>query len=111
MFVPMDGEDQQTEIPPSFLALYADARQRLREPLAVVRQRYELCEDLAQLLTGQALALSQGGSVGDQEVLQRCLAGLRSADSGLSGDEAGWTVQRLAELLGWGWIETGTRAD
>lgn len=111
MFVPMDGEDQQTEIPPSFLALYADARQRLREPLAVVRQRYELCEDLAQLLTGQALGLSQSGTVSDQEVLQRCLDGLRSADSGLGADEAGWTVQRLAELLGWGWTSSPDRPD
>lgn len=111
MFVPMDGEDQQTEIPPSFLALYADARQRLREPLAVVRQRYELSEDLAQVLTGQALGLSQSGSVSDQEVLQRCLAGLRSTDSGLGADEAGWTVQRLAELLGWGWTSSPDRPD
>ena len=107
----MDGEDQQTEIPPSFLALYADARQRLREPLAVVRQRYELCEDLAQLLTGQALGLSQSGTVSDQEVLQRCLAGLRSTDSGLGADEAGWTVQRLAELLGWSWTSSPDRPD
>lgn len=111
MFVPMDGEDQQTEIPSSFLALYADARQRLREPLAVVRQRYELCEDLAQLLTGQALGLSQSGTVSDQEVLQRCFAGLRNADSGLSAAEAGWAVQRLAELLGWGWPEPGPQPD
>ena len=107
----MDGEDQQTEIPPSFLALYADARQRLREPLSVVRQRYELCEDLAQLLTGQALGLSQSGTVSDQEVLQRCLDGLRSTDSGLGADEAGWTVQRLAELLGWGWPSSPDRPD
>ena len=42
------SSDQLTPIPPSFLALYSGARQRLLAPLSVVRQRYELCEDLAQ---------------------------------------------------------------
>ena len=43
----MTEDDNQIIVPPSFIALFSDARQRLREPAAQVRQRYELCEDLA----------------------------------------------------------------
>ena len=41
----------QIEIPPSFIALHADARGRLTVPVQALRERYELCEDLAQHLT------------------------------------------------------------
>ena len=40
-------DDNQIHVPPSFMAVYSDARQRLLEKPAVVRARYELCEDLA----------------------------------------------------------------
>ena len=45
----MDNENQIT-VPPSFLAVYGDARGRLREHIDTVRARYELCEDLASAL-------------------------------------------------------------
>ena len=35
----MHEEDNQIHVPPSFLAVYADSRQRLREPASVVRNR------------------------------------------------------------------------
>ena len=44
------SDDYQIHIPPSFFALYTDARQRLAEPIATVRERYEVCEDLANHL-------------------------------------------------------------
>ncbi|MDQ7955638.1 MAG: hypothetical protein RET84_07005 [Pseudomonadota bacterium] len=96
------GDESQIQPPPSFLALHTDPRrQRLSLPLAEVRARYELCEDLAQALTEHARALSQGGTVSDNEVLQRCHAGLATPESGLSPAEAEWVVRRLAELLDW----------
>lgn len=96
------GDESQIQPPPSFLALYTDPRrQRLNLPLAEVRARYELCEDLAQALTEHARALSQGGTVSDDEVLQRCHSGLATPESGLSPPEAEWVVRRLAELLDW----------
>ena len=92
----------QIDIPPSFFALYADpARQRLREPIALVRQRYEVCEDLATHLTEHARILAHVEVPSEDEVLHRIHAGLRSAGSGVSPDEARWVVLRLAELLGW----------
>jgi len=95
-------DPNQIEVPPSFLALYATpSGHRLTEPMSLVRQRYELCEDLAQMLTEQAATalFKSGGSEAD------VLAGMRGAlagpDAGLSPAEAQWVVTRLAEVLGW----------
>ena len=46
---PMD-DDGQLSIPPSFAALYRDARGRMTVLAAEFRARYELCEDMAQML-------------------------------------------------------------
>jgi hypothetical protein len=94
-------DESQIQPPPSFLALFTDARrQRLNAPLREVRARYELCEDLAQSLLEPARTLSHGGSLSDDEVLRRCQAGLADADSGLPAAQAEWVIRRLAELLG-----------
>jgi hypothetical protein len=94
-------DDYQILIPPSFEALYVDARRRLKVPLAEFRARYDLCEDMAQMLVehGKAVHYEQGAS--EDLILERMLAGLRAEASGFSGDEAHWIVTRLAELLGW----------
>ncbi len=97
----MDHDDNQIQVPPSFVALYSDARQRLREPPAVVRARYELCEDLASHLVEQAQAQYHGQTPSEAEVLRRMHAGLCSAGSGVSAAEAAWITTRLAELLAW----------
>ena len=95
-------DDYQIDIPPSFLALHTDAsRQRLREPLAVVRARYDVCEDLAAHLVEHARILAHVEVPSEDEVLQRIHAGLRTPESGVSTPEARWIVLRLAELLGW----------
>lgn len=94
-------DDNQIHVPPSFIALYCDARQRLREPAAWVRARYELCEDLAGHLLAQAQTLYQVQTPCEAEILRRIHAGLCSDASGLSPPEATWTVTRLAELLVW----------
>ena len=95
------SDDYQIDIPPSFFAVYTDARQRLSEPIAVVRQRYEICEDLASHLVGHAQVLHHVEVPSEDEILRRIHAGLALPDAGVSGAEAEWIVRRLAELLGW----------
>ena len=46
--------DSQIYIPPSFVAIYSDARGRLQTTLDELAARYELCEDLANHLTEHA---------------------------------------------------------
>lgn len=94
------SDDYQIEIPPSFYALYSDARRRLTVPMDTVRQRYEICEDLANHLTEHCNAAVQEGVSADV-VLERCHRGLLTAESGLAAPEAAWVITRLAELLGW----------
>ena len=97
----MHEEDNQIHIPPSFLAVYADSRQRLREPASVVRSRYELCEDLAGHLVEHAQTLYHVQAPSETEILLRIHAGLCTTESGVSVAEATWIATRLAELLNW----------
>jgi len=92
----------QIEVPPSFLALFtAPAGHRLIQPMGTIRDRYELCEDMALMLTDQAgtALFKSGGST--HEVLAKMKLALLGADSVLQADEADWVVTRIAELLGW----------
>jgi hypothetical protein len=95
------SDEYQIDIPPSFFALYTDARQRLTEPLRTVRVRYDVCEDLANHLVEHATDVHRSIGVPEDEVLRRCHAGLMSPDAGVSANEATWIVRRLAELLNW----------
>jgi hypothetical protein len=95
------SDDYQIDIPPSFFAVFTDARQRLSEPIAVVRERYEVCEDLSNHLVQHAQILHHVEVPSEDEILRRILAGLASPDAGVSAAEAQWIVRRLAELLGW----------
>lgn len=95
-------DDNQIFVPESFLDLYRDrSRQRLSAPIALVRERHELCEDLAQHLVASAQQLHFDHGIPEDEVLIRCEAGLQTPDSGLSRDESIWVMRRLAELLHW----------
>ena len=95
------SDDYQIEIPPSFHALYTDARRRLIIPLRELRDRYEVCEDLAQHLVAHCQSVQ--AEVGDcqTDVLQRVHQGLLATEAVVSLPEAVWVVTRLAELLGW----------
>lgn len=97
----MSEIENQIVVPPSFIALYSDAHGRLRERPALVRERYELCEDLAGHLVGQAQTLYQLQVPSEFEVLRRIHAGLCAAEASVSVAEATWMVTRLAELLQW----------
>ena len=48
-------DDNQIDIPASFITLFvAPGRQKPSEPRHVVADRYELCEDMATMLTETA---------------------------------------------------------
>lgn len=97
----MHDDDNQIHVPPSFMAVYSDARQRLTERASVVRERYELCEDLAGHLVEHAQTLYHVQAPSETEILRRIHAGLCTTESGVSTPEATWIVTRLAELLVW----------
>ena len=94
-------DDNQIHVPPSFMAVFTDTRGRLTEKADGVRARYELCEDLAGHLVEHAQTLYHVQAPSETEILQRIHAGLCTAESGVSVDEATWIVTRLAELLVW----------
>ena len=94
--------DSQIFIPPSFIALYSDARGRLRSTPAELAARYELCEDLANHLVDQAQLLYHGaGAPSEGDILLGIHAGLAAPEAGFPDGQADWIVLRLAELLGW----------
>lgn len=94
--------DSQIFIPPSFIALYSDARGRLRGTPAELAARYELCEDLANHLVEQAQLLYHGaGAPSEGDILLGIHAGLAAPEAGFPDGQADWIVLRLAELLGW----------
>jgi len=97
----MQEHDNQILVPPSFIALFSDARGRLRESADVVRQRYELCDDLANHMVEHAQTLYHVQAPSEAEILRRIHAGLSSGEAGLASVEAAWVVSRLAELLAW----------
>lgn len=95
-------DDFQIHIPPSFLALFVPPGQ-LKPTLGQrdMAARYELCEDLANLLTEQAANLQFNLGLTEDLVLQQCEAGLLKEPAVVSPMEARWVVCRLAELLHW----------
>lgn len=96
------SEDNQILIPASFVALYQpEGRPKPSIPREALAQRYELCEDMAQMLTETASMQLHGLGIAESDVLQRCRQGLLAEPAVVSADEAGWVVTRLAELLGW----------
>jgi hypothetical protein len=95
------SDEYQIEVPPSFIALYTDSRRRLTLPVRDLRQRYELCEDLAQQLVDHARTTHFAHGISEDEVLQRMHRGLTSPEPQVEAAEAAWVVRRLAELLEW----------
>jgi hypothetical protein len=83
------------------IALLLAGRQRLLRPADEIRERYELCDDVAQMLTERAAALFRRDE-SEAEVSKQMRQALSAPDSWLSVVEAEWVVARLAELLCWG---------
>jgi hypothetical protein len=96
------SDESQFVVPPSFIALYLEpGRFKPRAPRDEIAARYELCEDLAQMLTEQALDKRWQLGVDEEAVLTRMHSGLLAPGSVLSEPEAQWVLTRLAELLEW----------
>ena len=96
------SEDNQQALPPSFIALFVPpGRSKPTESRAHIAQRYELCEDLAQLLTEQATTKKWELGVTEADVLLRMHRGLVGEGAVVEAAEATWVVRRLAELLEW----------
>jgi hypothetical protein len=96
------SEDSQIVVPPSFVALFVPpGRIKPTAGRDEIGARYELCEDLAQMLTETARDKLWQLGITEADVLARMHAGLRGGELGLAAAEAGWVVQRLAELLEW----------
>jgi len=90
------------DIPPSFQALYeAQLNARIKPVWADVCARYELCEDMAQMLVDTAQNMQFQLGITESDVLQRVWLGLAQTDSVLARNEAQWVVTRLAELCQW----------
>ena len=95
-------DDNQTELPRSFIELFMPpGAVKPRETRAFIVSRYDLCEDMAQMLTEHASAKLFELGVTTQDVLERMHRGLVQEQSALTLPEAGWIIRRLAELLGW----------
>lgn len=97
------SDDNQIEIPPSFIALFVPpGRIKPNAPREVIQERYEYCEDLASMLTETAQTKLFELGVDESDVLERIHGGLASGQAGVDAAEAVWVTRRLAELLGWG---------
>ena len=95
-------DDHQILIPESFLALFAEpGRSKVNTPYRAVLERYELCEDMASMLTQTAQEMLHGLGIAEQDVLQRCYQGLTTGEAVFTPAEAQWIVCRLAELSNW----------
>lgn len=96
------SDDNQILIPRSFIDLFVPpGRIKPVESREHIAARYELCEDMAQMLVEPAGAKRFELGVNEDEVLQRMQAGLLAPGSVLAQAEARWVVCRLAELLDW----------
>jgi len=96
------SDDNQIIIPPSFIAIFVEpGRIKPSASKEHIHERYDLCEDMANLLTEQASNKLWELGITESDVLLRIGNGLAETDIGLSQPEADWVVKRLAEILGW----------
>lgn len=95
-------EDFQLHIPPSFTALFvAPGKSRPQIGLRELAARYELCEDMAQMLADPTATQQFQLGITEDLALERCLQGLLAEPAVVIEVEARWVVCRLAELLQW----------
>jgi Fe2+ transport system protein FeoA len=96
------SEDNQTLIPRSFVELFVPpGRIKPTEPRDVIARRYDLCEDLAQMLIEAARARLFELGITESDVLDRIHLGLLTDAAVVNASEARWVLFRLAELLEW----------
>jgi hypothetical protein len=96
------SEDSQIVTPPSFIALFVPkGRIKPTESREFIAQRFELCEDMATMLTEPAQTRLWELGITEADVLQRMHQGLVAEPSAVSELEAEWVIHRLAEMLNW----------
>lgn len=94
------SDESQILIPRSFIDLFVPAgKHKPTETRAVIAERHELCEDLAQMLVDTAASQRWSLGITTEDVLQKIALGLAAMDLELSEAERGWVLGRLAELL------------
>lgn len=76
-------------------------RQKPNASREVVAERYELCEDMADMLTATAKNMFSSLRITERDVLERCHRELVGEGGVVSEAEAGWVIRRLTELLDW----------
>ena len=102
----------QIYIPESFITLFMEPRRhKPNAPYAEIAARYELCEDMASMLTETAKEMQFSLGITEQDVLGQCLNGLQAPGSVVSNAEAVWVIHRLAELLDWPRLESKPETD
>ena len=96
------SDDNQINMPTSFTALYV-LPGKIKPSLdrQAMAERYELCEDLAQVLTEKAANMQFTLGITEELVLVQCEAGLLAEPAVVTPGEARWVVCRLGELLQW----------
>ncbi len=98
----MSDDGSQITVPPSFVALFVPpGRSKPTAARETIAARYDLCEDMAQMLCEPARTQVWELGVTETDVLQRMRQGLAAATLGMEPAEADWVIQRLAELLDW----------
>lgn len=95
-------DSHQIDLPESFMALYVPpGKIKPTLPWRELLIRYELCEDLAQMLMEPTSTRQFQQDLLPEAALALCLHGLSDSPGVVSPAEARWVVTRLAELLQW----------
>ena len=94
------SDDSQIVVPPSFIAIYV-APGKIKPSISrdQLVQRYEFCEDFAQVLLEQAKSKQWELGISQDVVIERISQGLKDAQDQWSAQEATWIITRLVELL------------
>jgi len=94
------SDDSQILVPASFIALYV-APGKIKPDISrqILIERYEFCEDLAQVLLEQAKTKQWELGISRDIVIERIAKGLSQTPGLVSDLEIQWLMTRLNELL------------
>ena len=95
------SDDSQIVVPRSFIDLFVPpGRIKPTASRETIAARYELCEDLAQMLSETARDHLHALGITEADVLERIHRGLEECET-VDSVEAAWVLRRLAEILDW----------
>ena len=95
-------EENQSFVPESFMMLYVKPGQyKPSLPRQELTQRYEFCEDMANMLTDTVSTQQFQLGITKSDALEKCWQGLLATPELINSEEAFWVVCRLAEILSW----------